>query len=138
MRKAVLVDSSAVLALLDANDANHVSAVAVATRIQTERRAWFVTNYVEAETHALLLKKLGRAAAREWLLAGGMPVVRASSDEEAMGRELIARHQDKEWSLCDAISFAGAERRSAVAFSFDRHFVQYGRLEVWGCPLPGG
>ena len=82
MRRAVLWDSSAILALLDADDSDHRRAVAAAERIAAERRPSFVTNYIEAETHALLLRKLGRAIAREWLLAGGLPVVRATPQEE--------------------------------------------------------
>jgi len=46
---------------------------------------------------------------------------------------MIARYSDKDWSLCDAISFAVMESRSVgAAFSFDRHFAQYGRFEVLG------
>jgi predicted nucleic acid-binding protein len=36
-------------------------------------------------------------------------------------------------SLCDAISFAVLDaRRIRRAFTFDRHFLQYGRIEVLG------
>jgi predicted nucleic acid-binding protein len=137
MRGSVLWDSSATLALLDADDPNHLRARRTLERLQAEKRPGFVTNYVEVETHALLLRRLGRAAARQWLLRGGLPVLRASAEEEARGREIIARYEDKDWSLCDAISFAVMERRRvAAAFSFDHHFQQYGRIEVWGVPHP--
>lgn len=77
--------------------------------------------------------KLGRALAREWLLAGGLPVVRVLPREEERARQIIAGHADKDWSLCDAISFAVLEHRAVrTAFSFDRHFQQYGKLEVLG------
>jgi len=133
MRRAVLWDSSAVLALLDADDADHGRAVAMASRIASEKRPSFITNYIEAETHALLLRKLGRALAREWLLTGGLTVVRVRPDEEERARELLARYADKDWSLCDAFSFAVIDRRGVgAAFSFDRHFSQFGRCEVWG------
>ncbi len=85
------------------------------------------------EAHALLLRKLGRALAREWLLSGGLPVVRVLPEEEEYAKELLARYQDKDWSLGDAISFAVLERRGVgAAFSFDRHFRQYGRFELLG------
>lgn len=133
MRRGVLWDSSAVLALLDADDGDHDAAVAVARRLANERRPCFLTNYLEAETHALLLRKLGRQMAREWLLAGGLPVLRVLPGEEQGAREILARYSDKDWSLCDAISFAVMEARSVrTAFSFDHHFVQYGRVEVLG------
>jgi len=71
--------------------------------------------------------------AREWLLTGGLPVMRALPDEEDRGREIIARHSDKDWSLCDAISFAILDVRGIRrAFTFDRHFLQYGQIEVLG------
>lgn len=133
MKRAVLWDSSAILALLDADDADHDRAVAIARRIAADQRPAFVTNYVEVETHALLLRKLGRSLAREWLLTGGLPVVRVLAQEEERAKELIARYTDKDWSLCDAISFAVMERRRVrTAFSFDVHFRQYGKFEVLG------
>ena len=133
MRRGVLWDSSAILALLDADDADHVRAVAAADRIVVERRPSFVTNYIEAEAHALLLRKLGRAIARQWLLTGGLPVLRALPQEEERAKAILATHADKDWSLCDAISFAVLESRGArMAFTFDRHFRQYGRFEILG------
>ena len=133
MRRAVLWDSSAILALLDADDADHRRAVAAAHHIVAERRPSFLTNYIEAEAHALLLRKLGRAIARQWLLTGGLPVLRALPQEEERARAILATHADKDWSLCDAISFAVLESRGArMAFTFDRHFRQYGRFEILG------
>jgi len=76
IQHAVLWDSSAILALLDADDADHERAVAITGQIASERRPSFITNYIEVEAHALLLRKLGRTLAREWLLAGSLPVIR--------------------------------------------------------------
>jgi predicted nucleic acid-binding protein len=133
IRQGVLWDSSAILALLDADDADHEHAVVTAGQIASERRPTFITNYVEVEAHALLLRKLGRALAREWLLTGGLPVMRALPKEEERAREIVARHSDKDWSLCDAISFAVLDARGIRrAFTFDRHFLQYSRIEVLG------
>jgi predicted nucleic acid-binding protein len=131
--RSVLWDSSAILALLDADDADHTRAVAVAQDIASERRPSFITNYIEAETHALLLRKLGRSIAREWLLTGGLTVVQAFRADEQKAKEILARHTDKDWTLCDAISFAVLDARHVTrAFSFDHHFRQYGRIQVLG------
>ena len=133
MTRSVLWDSSAILALLDADDTDHARAVGVARGIASERRPCFITNYIEAEAHALLLRKLGRALAREWLLTGGLTVVRVLPAEEQAAREILARHTDKDWTLCDAISFAVLDARHvARAFTFDHHFRQYGRVQVLG------
>jgi len=131
MRRAVLWDSSAVLALLDADDADHERVALIARQIAAERRPSFVTNYIEAETHALLLHKLGRTLALEWLLHGGLPVIRALPRKDERAKEILLRHGDKDWSLCNAISFAVLDLRQVrTAFSFDRHFLQCGRFEV--------
>lgn len=133
MTRGVLWDSSAILALLDADDADHARAVSVARHIASEKRPSFITNYVEAEAHALLVRKLGRTIARHWLLTGGLPVVPAFPAEEQRAKEILARHSDKDWTLCDAISFALLDsRRVTRAFTFDHHFRQYGRFHVLG------
>ena len=48
------------------------------------------------------------------------------------GRKLLLRAQaDKNYSLCDALSFVVMERlRITDALAFDRHFRQYGRVNV--------
>jgi predicted nucleic acid-binding protein len=132
MKRAVLWDSSAVLALLNKEDANHARAVEVALELAREKRPSVMTNYLEAETHALLLRRLGRRAALDWLMSGAHDIVRARPDDEGRGREIIAERRDKDWSLCDAIAFAVVESRGmAGAFSFDRHFKQYARFRVF-------
>jgi predicted nucleic acid-binding protein len=133
MTGGVLWDSSAILALLDADDADHGRAVDVARQIADERRPVFITNYIEAEAHALLLRKLGRTVARQWLLAGRLPVVAVTPKEEQRAKDILARHGDKDWTLCDAISFAVLDaRRVSRVFTFDHHFRQFGRIQVLG------
>ncbi len=59
--------------------------------------------------------------------SAGTTVVRVSARDERRAREIIERYDDKEFSLTDAISFAVMERlRIGSAFTFDRHFAQYG------------
>jgi uncharacterized protein len=131
--RSVLWDSSAILALLDADDADHLRAVRVARQIAVEKRPSFITNYIEVEAHALLLRKLGRLIASEWLLSGGLPVLRAVTEEEQRGREIVTQYADKDWTLCDAISFAVMDaHRVRRVFTFDHHFRQHGRFEVLG------
>lgn len=133
MTRSVLWDSSAILALLDADDADHAGAVSVARRIASEKRSSFITNYVEAEAHALLVRKLGRTIARHWLLTGGLPVLPAFPADEQRAKDILARHGDKDWTLCDAISFAFLDARHVTrVFTFDHHFRQYGRFHVLG------
>jgi predicted nucleic acid-binding protein len=50
-----------------------------------------------------------------------------SAADERKARDLIARYDDKAFSLTDATSFAVMERLGIDhAFTFDRNFMQYG------------
>ena len=63
----VLVDTSAHFALADPHDHNHQPAIPIVQRLIAARSQLFTTNFVLAETHALLLLRRGRAAARRTL-----------------------------------------------------------------------
>ena len=125
IRQAVLWDSSAILALLDADDADHERAVATAGQIASERRPSFITNYIEVEAHALLLRKLGRTLAREWLLAGALPLIRVLPQERiAHGRSslgtpiktgLFVTRFPSQFSMCG--EFVVLSRSIAISFS---------------------
>jgi uncharacterized protein len=44
---------------------------------------------------------------------------------------LVRIHEDKAYSLCDALSFVVMERlRINEAIAFDRHFREYGRITI--------
>jgi predicted nucleic acid-binding protein len=60
MKRAVLWDSSAILALIDRDDRNHQSAVEIGSSLARDKRPAVVTNYIEVEAHALLLRRVGR------------------------------------------------------------------------------
>jgi predicted nucleic acid-binding protein len=71
--------------------------------------------------------------ARQWLRTGGLPVVSVLPAEEQRAKEILARHGDKDWTLCDAISFAVLDAcRAPRAFTFHHHIRQYGRVQVLG------
>jgi len=60
-------------------------------------------------------------------LEGPTDVVRVEAADEERALEIIRRHEDKDFSLTDATSFAVMSRLGIrEAFAFDRHFAQYG------------
>jgi predicted nucleic acid-binding protein len=124
------VDSSAYYGLTDAHDVRHHDALAIRDRLIAERWRLFTTNFVLAETHALLLSRLGRATAARVLFEidrSATTIVRVTAADERRARAIIAQYDDKEFSLTDGASFAVMERLGFVyAFTFDRHFAQYG------------
>ncbi|HVO27469.1 MAG TPA: hypothetical protein VMW56_27975 [Candidatus Margulisiibacteriota bacterium] len=58
----------------------------------------------------------------------GLCVVhRVSARDEKRAVALVRTHEDKSYSLCDALSFVVMERRRInEALAFDRHFLAYG------------
>ncbi len=128
----VLVDTSAVYALLDRDDANHAAARAHLERLRKLRTEPWLTNFVLAESHALLLARLGHKIARRWLVGNVWPVERVTAEDEERAQEIIRRHEDHTYSYVDATSFAVMERlRIRRALAFDQHFRHFG-FELMG------
>jgi predicted nucleic acid-binding protein len=129
--RRVLVDTSGYFAATNRRDTNHSRGTAVLAQLIAERRPLFTTNFILAETHALLLTRVNREIAARVLFeidkSRMTTVVRVSAADEARAREIIQRYQDKSFSLTDATSFAVMERLGIVqSFTFDVNFAQYG------------
>lgn len=123
----VLVDTSAVFALVDRSDANHQAAAATLRALRTRRTTPLLTNFIVAESHALLLARIGDDVARRWLRENVWTIERVSEEDEHEARQIIERYSDKTFSFTDATSFAVMRRRGLrTAFAFDPHFRQYG------------
>jgi predicted nucleic acid-binding protein len=135
-RRVALVDSSAILALLDGNDgslaskllySHHNEAIKALDYLLRNGYRLFMTNFILAEAHALILSNLGHHIARRGLSEPPFAIVRVEVEDEEEAVNLILRFQDKEYSLTDAISFVIMEHLNvSEAFAYDRHFQQYG------------
>ncbi len=90
----------------------------------------FTSSFVLAETHALLLRRLGRQIAAQFLREierSTTTVEWVSQDDVERAKQVIYQYDDKEFSLTDATSFVIMGRLNITyAFAFDRHFTQYG------------
>lgn len=123
----VMVDTSAIYALLDRSDAKHSEAVTLLKKMRDAGDTVVITNFILAETHALILSKLGYTIARTWLEGQCWPVERATIEDEERAVEIIRSYTDKTFSYTDAVTFAMMERLHLVtALAFDKHFAQYG------------
>ncbi len=136
----VLVDTSAILALLVADDVAHADAVSAFERLRRERCRLIITSSTLHETYALVGRRLGPEAARrvredfEPLL--DVVWVDRALHEAAM--DLWLSRPSRRASLTDATSFALArQRRIARAFAFDAHFDDEGLARV-GADRDGG
>ena len=123
----VLVDTSAIFALLDRSDTLHPAAQDVLADLRRRRISPLLTNFIVAESHALLLNRLNADIARRWVLGNAWLIERASEGDEARARAILRQYSDKTFSYTDATSFAVMERLGVkAAFAFDPHFRQYG------------
>jgi predicted nucleic acid-binding protein len=131
----IFVDTGVYYARAAENDEYHREAVDFFRR---NREPLLTTTAVVYEAHAMLLR-LGRGTASgqiarsflDDLDAGVARVTHVARDDHRRAVELVRAHEDKTYSLCDAVSFVVMERlRIRRAASFDRHFRQYGRFDV--------
>jgi predicted nucleic acid-binding protein len=134
--KPVFVDTSGFFAALVVEDAHHEKARALLHRAEQESWRLITSNVVVFETHALLLyrSRPGRHNALSFLdllEADAYHIERVRSIDEEHAIQLVRTHEDKAYSLCDALSFVLMERLHITeAIAFDRHFAQYGRLTI--------
>jgi uncharacterized protein len=130
----VFVDTGGFYASLNRRDAFHRDAARLFRRAQREQWFLFTTNFVLAESHALILARMGRDRAWNFLqviITGSTNVIRVEEADERRARAIIEQYQDKEFSYCDAVSFAVMERLDLQeAIAFDNHFRQYGQFTI--------
>ncbi|HEX6798001.1 MAG TPA: PIN domain-containing protein [Ktedonobacterales bacterium] len=112
----------------------HRQAQAAVQRFGRVEPEFYTTNYVVAETHALILNRLNRDLAERFLdrlYASATRIIQASEADQTRARALIHRHQDKPYTLTDAVSFAVMRRlHLKTAWSFDHHFEDMGFTRI--------
>lgn len=116
-----LVDSSAIVALVDSRDPTHDQALAAYHELVEDGYCLFTTNYVIAETLQLLELSFGPDIARRWLQSHRLPVYHADEQDE---RRAVARiagsRQGSRLSMTDAISSIVMDRLGVSdAFAVD-------------------
>ncbi len=127
--RRVFVDSSAFLAVVASDDDFHQQALITIRRCARERHSLLTTRYVIVETYAGLIGAVGTREARAFLRNGLEEIaVEPVSDADFKRAEMIVfQFEDKDYSYCDAISFAVMERlHLSLAYAFDTHFRQHG------------
>jgi predicted nucleic acid-binding protein len=119
------VDSSAIVAMVDANDTTHNAAVAAYHELLDAGYKLFTTNHVIAETVDLLTNGVGPAVARQWLRDQRLPIYHADEQDNHRARAMvIASRSARGLSYIDAVSLVVMERFGvADAFAVDPHFL---------------
>jgi predicted nucleic acid-binding protein len=125
----VLVDTSAIMAVLDADDANHAGAREVWRDLLDRDAILLCTNYVLLEAFALVQHRLGMEALRT-LQSDVVPILMTQWVDESVHGTAVAAlltARRRKLSLVDCVSFEIARRLGvSIAFAFDRHFTEQG------------
>ncbi len=126
---SVFVDTSALYAVLDADDENHLSALSEWQRLLLDSSQLVTTNYVLVEATALLQHRLGVEAVRIFE-QDVCPVLGLEWIDEAKhgaGMASVLAAGRRRLSLVDCVSFT-VMRALGVreAFAFDEHFAEQG------------
>jgi predicted nucleic acid-binding protein len=131
-------DTSFFYALVDRSDTFHSGCKKLLQQAEKQWNRILTTIFIVAESHALILSRLGRYIAYQWLesVMEYAWIERITEDDEVKTRRILRDYNDKDFSYTDAASFVVMERLNIhIAFALDEHFVQYGRFLV--LPLHG-
>jgi predicted nucleic acid-binding protein len=123
------VDTSALLAVLVADDMHHAEAERIWRRELHEGHDLLTSNYILVETTAVLQHRVGMPAVRS-LVQDVVPALRvewvSSDDHRAAAAALLAAGR-RAISLVDCSSFEVMRRLGLErAFAFNRHFAEAG------------
>lgn len=126
--KAVFADTFYYIALLDANDSAHETAVAATRELKstTVTTAWVLlelANTLSASSHrGVFARFLSRLRTNPNVI-----IYEAEREVFDLGVDLYQHREDKEWSLTDCISFVVMTREGITeALTGDHHFKQAG------------
>jgi predicted nucleic acid-binding protein len=125
----MFVDTSALYALLDADDRFHHAAGAAFSRLSPDNTLMVTSSYVILETLALLQSRLGLSAVMKWKteFQGILEIVWVEKQLHEEALTALTAANKPTISLTDWASFLiMRERGIENAFSFDRHFAQQG------------
>jgi len=129
--KAVFIDTSAWLALVNKTDALHEKAKQIRNRFLKQPVQFLVTDYILVEIANTLSRIPFRASAIRLinLIQASSNIQLVEINREIYGEawEMYRSRLDKEWSLTDCTSFVIMNRAGIKdAFTSDHHFEQAG------------
>ena len=134
MNERMIIDTSALYAVVDKRDPNHFLA-ANFLRTFAQRGVFILSNHVFDETMTLVKVRLGMSVALQLGIrlrnSRHIEMIVFGQREEIATWHLFSRYTDKGWSYTDCASLALARQLGVnSAFAFDHHFRQMG-LQVF-------
>ncbi len=126
--KPVFIDTGFLIALLNANDAYHLTANQLS--LKYEGVSFLTTDAVLLEL-GNALSRSGKQRASEMIRyfqqAEEASIIYLTAELFAQGLQLYEQYQDKSWGLVDCISFVVMQELELTeVLTFDQHFAQAG------------
>jgi uncharacterized protein len=128
----IFIDTSAFYASFDPKDSNYHIALDFFQEIRENTLyRLFATNLVFYETITLVRARIGIAESiafgQNLFQSKGIRNIFVDHDLEAKALDIFNSHTDKEFSFVDCASFAVMKELGiSKAFTFDKHFKQFG------------
>lgn len=126
---SVFVDTSAFLAVLNADDSHHRKAATTWKHVIKNKTPLFTHNYIVLETVAVLQNRIGIEAARGFM-EDIIPIMRVewvTEVDHGQGISAVLAASRRHLSLTDCVSFFIIRRLGLrKVFCFDKHFQEQG------------
>ena len=136
--KKLFIDTGAWIALNNKKDKYYIDAVKANKDFLDRGYSYVTSDYVLDETYTLLRYDVGHKRAVEFGAEikslqgrGKIKIVHINQDILDKAWEIFEKYYDKDFSFTDCTSFAVMKMLGMnEAFSFDRHFDQYGFIRL--------
>lgn len=124
MSRLVLCDTGPLYALADPSDQYHSRACDELAVLADTGIAAAILYPTLAECYTLVLRRLGRKYAGDWLkeLAEGALLFNPDPGDYARAQDILAKYEDQPLTLFDAVVGSISLRMQVPVWSYDRHF----------------
>jgi predicted nucleic acid-binding protein len=131
MIRGILADTGPLYAANDEGDEYHAVALRQLKEFARDRREVLIAYPILLEAYSLLLSRLGRRAATDWLAeVSDTSFLNPAPEDYARGLTIVRSFSDQSITLVDSTLAALATRMGLDVWSYDHHFDVM-RVGVW-------
>jgi predicted nucleic acid-binding protein len=131
MNYAVLADAGPLYAAVDPEDSLHRRAVREIQKLDGEGREIVVAYSTLLEAYSLVLFRLGKSTATDWLAdIAAASLINPSPEDYRLATAKLRGLADQPITLFDAVAAAVATRLQLEVWTYDHHFDVM-RVPVW-------
>lgn len=132
MRRVVIADTGPLYAATDPADSYHRRARTEMSRLRRESREVLLAYPILCEAYSLVVYRLGRLPASNWLeeVLRGVSILNPTPEDYFEATKKLSAFSDQKITLFDAVVAVLARRLGAEVWTYDRHFDLM-RASVW-------